>query len=29
VFKRVLPIEIEFLRGMLISKIPIEKHLKT
>jgi hypothetical protein len=28
VFKRVLPIEIEFLRGILISKIPIEKHLK-
>jgi hypothetical protein len=29
VFKRVLPIEIEFLRGMLISKIPIEKTFKT
>jgi hypothetical protein len=24
----VLPIEIEFLRGILISKILIEKHLK-
>jgi hypothetical protein len=29
VFKRVLPIEIEFLRGILILKILIEKHLKT
>jgi hypothetical protein len=29
VFKRVLPIEIEFLREILISKILIEKHLKT
>jgi hypothetical protein len=28
VFKRVLPIEIEFLRGILISKIPIEKTFK-
>jgi hypothetical protein len=27
VFKRVLKIEIEFLRGMLISKIPIEKNI--